>query len=198
MEELKIISDKVSESDRAIDSNNSCKSIKLVDSETFNKYVNCNNFNNSGKYNKYIKGYNNIKSNIPFKVEPYTMIYGKCHITYAKHNDEKFTSYIFDNPMCEIGSDIIIYPNVTIFGGINVGHGARLLQGSVITNDVKPYSIVDNLGNITFRYNDDIIESLLKLEWWNLSHDIILKNKDLLSSSNSNQSIIDELMLLKK
>ncbi len=97
------------------------------------------------------------------------MIYGKCHITYGKHDDEKFTSYFFEDayPMCEIGSDVIIYPNVIIFGGINVGHGSRLLEGSVITKDVEPYSIVDSSGNVSFRFEKEIIESLLELEWWN-------------------------------
>jgi hypothetical protein len=66
---------------------------------------------------------------------------------------------------------------------LNIGHGSRLLEGLVITNDVKPYSIVDNLGNIKYRFSDEIIESL--------PYDITLKHKDLLSSNNM-QLIIDE------
>ena len=176
------------------------KSNKIIDSEKIivtnssdNNFVGSNNFNKG-----LARGCDKIKSSIPVKIGSYTMIYGKCYITYAKHDDEKFTSYIFDDSKCEIGCDVIIYPNVKIFGGVNIGHGSRLLEGAVIAEDIKPYSIIDNLGNVTSRYDDDTIKSLLELEWWNLSDDVILKNKDLLSSKSSSQSIIDELKLLKK
>ena len=182
------------------------KSNKPVDLDKSNKLAVTNasdnnlvDSNKSNLFNKGLaKGCDKIKSNIPVKIGSYTMIYGKCYITYTKHDDEKFTSYVFDDPKCEIGSDVIIYSNVRIFGGVNIGHGSRLLEGAIITEDVKPYSIVDNLGNITFRFSDDIIKSLLELEWWNFPDDIVSKNKDLLSSRNSNQSIIDQLILLKK
>jgi len=152
--------------------------------------------NKLSEVNNLVKGYKNIKSNIPFKVGPYTMIYGECNITYEKHNDEKFTSYIFDDSLCEIGADVIIYPNVTIFGGVKIGHGSRLLEGSVITSDISPYSIVEKEGDIKFRFDNETIDSLLKLEWWTLPKDVILENKNLLLSNENIESIIDKLKLL--
>lgn len=154
---------------------------------------------NNDDINKYFRGLHQIKSNLPFKVGLYTMVYGKCYITFEKHDEKNFTSFNFDSQssVCEIGSDVIIYPNVRIYGGVTIGHGSRLLEGSVITNNIKPYSIVDSLGNIKSRFSDDIIESLLKLEWWSLPYDTILKHKDLLCSDSS-QLIIEQFVSRKE
>jgi acetyltransferase-like isoleucine patch superfamily enzyme len=179
------------------------KSPKTIDSAAINnddiKEIEETKIKSEDDINKYFRGLHNIKSSIPFKIGYYTMIYGECLITFKKHDDKNFTSFGFDSQsfVCEIGSDVIIYPNVKIFGGVNIGHGSRLLEGSVITNDVKPYSIVDNLGNVKSRFSDEIIDSLLKLEWWNLPYDIILKHKDLLSSDNT-QLIIDGFLSKKE
>ncbi|MDS4048381.1 CatB-related O-acetyltransferase [Accumulibacter sp.] len=69
-----------------------------------------------------------------------------------------------------IGHDVWIGENVLIKGGVNVGHGAVVGMGSVVTRDVPPYAIV--AGNpahlIRMRFGAEMIEALLKLEWWNL------------------------------
>ena len=41
-----------------------------------------------------------------------------------------------------IGSDVWIGQNVTLIHGVKVGRGAVVAAGSVVTKDVKPYSIV--------------------------------------------------------
>ncbi len=56
-----------------------------------------------------------------------------------------------------------------IKAGVRVGHGSVVGMGSVVTRDVKPYSIV--AGNparlIRLRFEPDMISALLSLEWWN-------------------------------
>lgn len=68
-----------------------------------------------------------------------------------------------------IGNDVWIGANVTVLSGINIGDGAVIAAGSIVTKDVNPYTIV--AGNpakeIKKRFSDDIIENLLKLQWWN-------------------------------
>lgn len=68
-----------------------------------------------------------------------------------------------------IGSDVWIGNNVMIKAGVNVGHGAVLGMGSVVTKDIPPYEIW--AGNpaklIRKRFSDEIVEDLLKIEWWN-------------------------------
>ena len=52
--------------------------------------------------------------------------------------------------------------------GITIGHGSVNGMGSVVTKDVAPYAIV--AGNparvIRNRLDKQIIEALLKSEWW--------------------------------
>lgn len=46
------------------------------------------------------------------------------------------------NPGTHIGSDVLIGANVVILPGCNIGDGAVIGAGSVVNQDVSPYSIV--------------------------------------------------------
>lgn len=69
-----------------------------------------------------------------------------------------------------IGNDVWIGTHVTIMSGVTIGDGACIANNSVITKDVEPYSIVG--GNpakvIKKRFDDETINSLLELSWWDL------------------------------
>jgi len=69
-----------------------------------------------------------------------------------------------------IGNDVWIGENATILPGVKIGDGAIIGAKSVVGSDVKPYSIV--VGNpakvIRKRFDDELIELLLKLKWWDL------------------------------
>ena len=85
-----------------------------------------------------------------------------------------------------IGSDVWIGQNVTIMPGVKIGDGDIVGANSVVTKDVKPYTIV--AGNparlIRKRYSDKIIKHLLKIKWWNWDIKKITKNLKLLTSNN--------------
>ncbi len=74
-----------------------------------------------------------------------------------------------------IGNDVWIGSNAFIKGGVSIGHGAVIGAYSVVTKDIKPYSIV--AGNpaklIRMRFDDTTIEKLIKSEWWNYNNDIL-------------------------
>lgn len=78
-------------------------------------------------------------------------------------------------PLPVIGNDVWVGYGVTILNGVNVGDGAIIAAGSVVTKDVPPYSIVG--GNpakvIRLRFSENEIESLRKLEWWKYGPDIL-------------------------
>ena len=65
-----------------------------------------------------------------------------------------------------------------ILPGVNVGDGAVLAAGAIVTKDVLPYSIVG--GNparlIRFRFEEGIRVKLLKIKWWDWSTEEIEKN----------------------
>lgn len=85
-----------------------------------------------------------------------------------------------------IGNDVWIGENVTILPGIKIGDGVIIGKCSVVTKDVPPYSIVG--GNpakiIKKRFDDEMIELLLKLKWWDKSIKEINELIPLLTNSN--------------
>jgi virginiamycin A acetyltransferase len=77
-----------------------------------------------------------------------------------------------------IGNDVWIGYQATILSGVTVGHGAIIGSKSVVASDVPPYSIV--AGNpariIRKRFDDETIEKLLALAWWDWDLEKITKN----------------------
>jgi len=76
-----------------------------------------------------------------------------------------------------IGNDVWIGAKAIIQTGITVGDGAIIGSGAVVTKDVPPYAIVAGVPAkiIRYRFNQDIIEQLLNIRWWNLPHEKIRK-----------------------
>jgi acetyltransferase-like isoleucine patch superfamily enzyme len=74
-----------------------------------------------------------------------------------------------------IGSDVWIGTRVIVLDGVNIGHGAIVAAGSVVTKDVPPYSIVGGVPAkfIRHRFTEEQIASLLEISWWNRSLDWI-------------------------
>ena len=71
-------------------------------------------------------------------------------------------------PVTNIGNDVWVGLRVTIKAGVNIGTGAVIGAGSVVTHDVPPYAIVAGIPAkiIRYRFSDDIINELLELKWW--------------------------------
>ncbi|MCH1884306.1 CatB-related O-acetyltransferase [Agrococcus sp. ARC_14] len=70
-----------------------------------------------------------------------------------------------------IGHDVWIGDGVKILSGVTVGHGAVLAAGCVVTKDVQPYEIVGGVParTLTWRFEPETIDKLLRLEWWNIA-----------------------------
>lgn len=88
-----------------------------------------------------------------------------------------------------VGNDVWIGQNTTILPGVHIGDGAIIGLNSVVASDVPPYTIV--AGNpakiIRKRFDDELIDLLLKLKWWNKSIEEINNLIPLLSSSDLNK-----------
>ncbi len=76
-----------------------------------------------------------------------------------------------------IGNDVWIGENAIIKAGVTISDGAVIGAGSVVTHDVGPYEIW--AGNpariIRKRFDDEKIESLIELKWWDKDDDEIAK-----------------------
>ena len=74
-----------------------------------------------------------------------------------------------------IGSDVWLGSKATIMSGVTIGPGAVVAANSHVVKDVAPYEIVG--GNparpIKLRFDDEIIELLLQLAWWDLPVEVI-------------------------
>ncbi len=85
-----------------------------------------------------------------------------------------------------IGNDVWFGNSVTVMQGIKIGDGAIIGTNSLITKDVPPYTIVG--GNpakeIRKRFDEETIEFLLKLKWWDWPVEKITAHLDLITSGN--------------
>ena len=79
-----------------------------------------------------------------------------------------------------VGNDVWIGQNVTILPGVHIGDGAIIGTNSVVGSDIPSYTIA--VGNpcriIKKRFDDETIEKLLKLKWWDYLIGIIEENID--------------------
>lgn len=77
-----------------------------------------------------------------------------------------------------IGNDVWIGRKAIIMYGVTVGDGAIVAAAALVTKDVPPYAIVGGVPAkvIKYRFDDEIIERLLQIKWWDWSDDKITEN----------------------
>ena len=85
-----------------------------------------------------------------------------------------------------IGNDVWIGQNVTILPGVHIGDGAIIGLNSVVSCDVPPYAIF--AGNpareVKKRIDDDLIQLMLELKWWDKEIEEIDNLIPVLTNSN--------------
>ena len=88
-----------------------------------------------------------------------------------------------------IENDVWIGQNVTILPGVHIENGAIIGANSVCASNVPSYTIV--VGNparlVRKRFDDELIELLLKFQWWNKTIDEIQELIPILTCSNLNE-----------
>jgi acetyltransferase-like isoleucine patch superfamily enzyme len=67
-----------------------------------------------------------------------------------------------------IGSDVWIGMRAMIRDGVTIGDGSIIGAGAIVTHDVEPYSVMAGVPArcIRKRFDDETIEKLLALRWW--------------------------------
>lgn len=85
-----------------------------------------------------------------------------------------------------VGNDVWIGQNVTVMPGVHIGDGAIIAANSVVTKDIPAYCIAG--GNpcqvIKKRFEDELIDYLLQLQWWHWPPKTIFENLDALCSAD--------------
>jgi acetyltransferase-like isoleucine patch superfamily enzyme len=81
---------------------------------------------------------------------------------------EKITGHPSTKGDVIIGNDVWIGMGVVIMSGLTIGSGSVIAAYSVVTKNVKPYEIVGGnpAKHLKFRFDEQKIEELLKISWW--------------------------------
>ena len=138
------------------------------------------------------------KSSFSGRIGRFTSIAGECVVIRGKHpytypfvttspmffsqfrqngytfaNRQLFDEFKYAESGCvvTVGSDCWIGFGVKIVEGVNIGDGAMVLAGAVVTKDVPPYAIVGGVPAKvkSYRYDEETIVFLLKARWWEKS-----------------------------
>ena len=126
-------------------------------------------------------------------------------ILSGEHNYKKISTYPFKNKLFNEISDtyckgpIIIEDDVwigygcTILSGVTIGKGAVIGAGTVVAENIPPYAIYVNGRIVKYRFDKDIIDTLLKIDFNKFDDKFIKDNIDLLYQDVSS-SLINELI----
>jgi serine acetyltransferase len=66
--------------------------------------------------------------------------------------------------------------------GVSIGNGAVVGAGAIVTRDIPPFAVV--VGNparlIRYRFDAEVIDRLMDMEWWNWSEERLRAERDFL------------------
>lgn len=88
-----------------------------------------------------------------------------------------------------IGNDVWIGYEAVIMAGVTIGDGAIIGTRAVVTKDVPPYTIVGGVPAkpIRKRFDNETLEELLKIRWWDWPEEKIARNITAIQSGCLNQ-----------
>ena len=77
-----------------------------------------------------------------------------------------------------VGDDVWIGYRAIILSNVNIGKGAVIAAGAVVTKDVPPYAIVGGMPAkiIRYRFPEKIRNQLLNLDLSKISENVICRN----------------------
>jgi len=95
-----------------------------------------------------------------------------------------------------VEDDVWIGTRVIILSGIRIGQGAIIGAGSVVTKDVPPYAIVggDPARVIKYRFDEETVKQLIKIDFSRISKEFVLNNIDLLYDKKYVTIILNKLL----
>jgi len=87
----------------------------------------------------------------------------------------KTDGYPTEGPKTRIGADVWTGEGVKIMAGINIGVGAVIGAGSIVTKDLPSYAICCGVPCRPIRYRFDRLTcvELEKSRWWNFSDEVL-------------------------
>ena len=115
-------------------------------------------------------------------ISTHPAFYSTRHAWSAKHIKKQLVT---ENSLVIIGADVWIGARAIILDGIQIGTGAIIGAGAIVTKDIPPYAVA--VGNparvIRKRFSEEQIAKLLISKWWDADIEILL---DRIDSFNQN------------
>ena len=147
-----------------------------------------------GRYTSINGPFTDVRSIVnPVKIGAFTSIARGVTIQEFNHKFDTVSSYYFNqnifsgdkkedvysNGEIIIGNDVWIGTQCVILSGARIGNGAIVAANSVVKGEIPPYSIVGGSPAkvIKFRFEQEVIQQLLALQWWNWPIEKIRDNK---------------------
>ncbi|OAV45839.1 hypothetical protein A3850_007270 [Lewinella sp. 4G2] len=90
-------------------------------------------------------------------------------------------NFIQSKGAVEIKNDVWVGTQCVILSGVTIGNGAIVAANSVVSKDVPDYAIVAGSPArvIGYRFDEDIIDRLLTIKWWNWTKERIQSHRQL-------------------
>lgn len=131
---------------------------------------------NIGNYCSFASGISYYGANHPMEYATMSPFFYNTHFGEFDVKDVKRSHLT-------IGNDVWCGYGVTITCRCkNIGNGSIIGAGSIVTNDIPPYSVA--VGNparvIKYRFDKETIDALEKSKWWELSPQELYKHYDLI------------------
>ncbi|WP_207432387.1 CatB-related O-acetyltransferase [Sabulibacter ruber] len=136
---------------------------------------------------------NMYSAKFPIIIGKYCSIARNVSFQEFYHNSRLLTTYLIHKNIFKvenensivskggitIGNDVWIGMHCCILSGVHIGHGAVIAANSVVNSDVPPYAICAGSPAkiVGFRFNNEIIEVLLRTNWWDWDLAKITRNK---------------------
>ena len=96
----------------------------------------------------------------------------QCQITFSDNN------YYNEREEIIIWNDVWIWTNSLILDGVTIWNWAIIWACSLVNKDVPPYAIVWGVPAkiIKYRFQEDIIQKLLEIKWWDKDIEFLKEN----------------------
>lgn len=130
-----------------------------------------------------------------------------CFVLGGEHTLNSLSTYPFkvklldgkNESICKgpivVESDVWLGYGVTILSGTHIGQGAVVAAGAVVATDVPPYAVVGGIPArvIKYRFEKEIIDKLLRIDYGRLTNVDIKNNLDFLYRELTDIKQLDDM-----
>ena len=98
-----------------------------------------------------------------------------CNYAFSQHEGLNSFPDMTSDGEIHVGNDVWIGYNCAILSGVTIGDGAIIGMRTVVSKDIPNYAVVVGSPMVIkrYRFNQDIIDKLEKIQWWLWSEKLI-------------------------